>query len=69
MIAYSLDLKLWMGCSTFLQATFLSGMEQIRETGFAWNKATNYQLQYQALVSFIKYHSSIYEAEYEGQEG
>lgn len=69
LIAYSLDSKLWMECSTFLQATFLSGMEQIRETGFAWNKATGYQPQYQALVSFIKYHSTIYEAEYEGQEG
>lgn len=68
MIAYSLDSKLWMECSTFLQATFLGGMEQIRETGFAWNKITNYQSQYQTLVSFIKYHSSIYEAEYEGQE-
>lgn len=68
MIAYSLDLKLWMECSTFLQATFLSGMEQIRETGFAWSKVINYQPQYQALISFIKYHSSIYEAEHEGQE-
>lgn len=66
MIAYSLDSKSWMECSTFLQATFLSGMEQIRETGFAWNKASNYQPQYQALVSFIKYHSDIYEAEHEG---
>lgn len=68
MIAYSLDSKLWMECSTFLQATFLSGMEQVRETGFAWNKITNYQSQYQTLISFIKYHSSIYEAEHEGQE-
>jgi hypothetical protein len=65
-IAYSLDSKSWMECSTFLQSTFLSGMEQIRETGLAWNKVTNYQSQYQSLVSFIKYHSSIYEAEYEG---
>lgn len=68
MIAYSLDSKLWMECSTFLQATFLSGMEQIRETGFGWNKITNYQPQYQSLVSFIKYHSFIYEVEYEGKE-
>lgn len=71
MIAYSLDSKAWMECSTFLQATFLGGMEQIRETGFAWNKIVNYQPQYQALINFIKYHSSIYEAEevkYEGKE-
>ena len=69
MIAYSLDSTSWSECGTFLQATFLGGMEQIRETGFAWNKVTNYQEQYKSLVSFIKYHSSIYEAEYEGQEG
>lgn len=68
MIAYSLDSESWMESSTFLQATFLGGMEQIRETGFAWNKISNYQPQYQALISFIKYHSSIYEAEHEGQE-
>jgi hypothetical protein len=69
MIAYSVDFTSWMECSTFLQATFLGGMEQVRETGFTWNKVTNYQPQYKSLVSFIKYHSSIYEAEHEGQEG
>jgi hypothetical protein len=69
MLAYSMDTKSWLECSTFLQATFLAGMEQIRETGFAWNKATSYQPQYQALLSFVKYHSTIYEAEHEGQEG
>ena len=68
MIAYSLDSNMWIECSTFLQATFLGGMEQIRETGFAWQKISNYQSQYQALTSFIKYHSAIYEATHERQE-
>lgn len=68
MIAYLIDSKSWLECSTFLQATFLSGMEQIRETGFAWSKIKNYQSQYQSLISFIQYYSSIYEVEYEGQE-
>ena len=68
MIEYSLDYKGWLECNTFLQSTFLAGMEQLKEIGFAWNKASNYQPQYQSLLSFIKFHSTIYEAEHEGQE-
>lgn len=68
MLKYSIDGKSWADCSTFLQATFLAGMEQIRETGFAWQKITNYKLQHQLLLKFIEHHSDIYEAEHEGQE-
>lgn len=66
LLAYSLNSNLWAICNTFLQATFLGGMEQIKDTGLAWNKITNYQSQYQDLISFIRYHSSVYEAENEG---
>lgn len=68
MLAYSVDSKSWMECGTFLQATFLAGMEQVKDVGFGWNKCTNYQSQYQAMLSFIKFHSSIYEVDDEGQE-
>jgi len=68
-LSYSLDGNAWAECSTFLQATFLAGMEQLRETGFAWQRITNYKAQHQFLLKFIKHHSDIYEAQHEGQEG
>ena len=68
LLSYSMDGKTWVDCNTFIQATFLAGMEQIRETGFAWQKIANYKAQHQLLVNFIKHHSDIYEAEHEGQE-
>jgi hypothetical protein len=60
MIAVSMDGKSWLECGTFLQSTFLAGMEQIRELGLAWHKASNYKSEYDALLSFINFHHSIY---------
>ena len=60
MIAVSMDGKSWLECGTFLQSTFLAGMEQIRELGLAWHKASNYKNEYDALLSFINFHHSIY---------
>jgi hypothetical protein len=68
LIAVSTDKKNWMPCSTYLQATFLAGMEQIRDLGFGWSKCTDYQDQYQQLLLFIKFHHSFYGVADEGQE-
>lgn len=68
MIAVSPDKKNWMPCSTYLQATFLAGMEQIKDLGFGWSKCSNYQELYEQLLSFIKFHSKFYGVEDEGQE-
>lgn len=68
LIAVSTDKKHWMPCSMYLQATFLAGMEQIRDIPMGWGKCTNYQEQYQQLLSFIKFHHSYYEALDERQE-
>jgi hypothetical protein len=68
MIAVSVDKVHWMPCSAYLQATFLAGMEQIRDLGFSWSKCTGYQEQYKHLLSFIKFHNNFYGAEDEGQE-
>lgn len=69
LIAVSADKEHWMPCSIYLQSTFLAGMEQVRDTGFAWGKCTNYQEQYQQLLSFIKFHHGFYGVSDEGQEG
>jgi hypothetical protein len=68
MIAVSLNGNEWMECQTYLQATFLAAMEQVKEVGLAWNKCTNYQDNFKSLLSFIEFHTIVYEAKYEGQE-
>jgi len=68
MIAVSVDAKYWVPCSTYLQATYLAGMEQLRDLGFGWTKCTAYQAQYAQLQSFIKFHSNFYGVQNEGQE-
>jgi len=55
--------KDWMPCSTFLQAYFLAGMEQIKDMLFSWSKCENYKDQYALMLSFIKYHSVLYSGE------
>jgi hypothetical protein len=66
LIAVSVDKKNWMPCSIYLQATFLAGMEQIRDLRFGWTKCSNYQDQYQMMLSFIKLHHNFYGGNSEG---
>lgn len=66
MIGCSLNGKDWMECQTYLQATFLAAMEQTRDIGFTWNKCTNYKVHLESLLSFIKFHHSVYEEKDEG---
>jgi hypothetical protein len=68
MIAVSPDHKNWMPCNTYLQATFLAGMEQLRDLGFGWTKCANYQEQYQQLLSFIRFRGNYFGGFDEGQE-
>lgn len=68
LLGVTLNGKDWMECNTYLQGTFLAGMEQIRELALPWTKATNYSSQYELMLSFIKYHDSFYEVKNEGQE-
>lgn len=68
LIACTLDGKAWMQCQTYLQATFLAGMEQMKDIGLAWNKCSNYKEQFNMLLSFIEFHNTVYEVKNEGQE-
>lgn len=68
MIAVNTDKKHWVPCTTYLQATFLAGMEQLRDIGFGWTKCSNYQELYAQLLTFIKFHDNYFGAEDEGQE-
>jgi hypothetical protein len=70
LIAVTINDKNWMPCDTFLQATFLAAMEQLKDIGLGWSKCTNYQKQYELLLSMIKFHVAVNEMEDEaGNEG
>lgn len=60
LIGVSTNNKDWMPCDTYLQATFLAGMEQIRDLNFGKNKLINYQHHFELLQSFIKFHNIFY---------
>lgn len=68
MIAVSVKEGEWMECNTFLQSSFLSGMEQVRDTGLKWNKCTSHQEEFKKLLSFIEYHQAFYGVPHEGKE-
>ncbi len=69
MIACSVNGKEWIECNTYLQASFLTGMEQIKESVLSWNKCVSFETEYEKLVSFIDYHHLVYGEANEGQEG
>lgn len=48
--------KDWMNCTTFIQATFLAAMEQVRDLKLPWVKVGEHKDLYQALLSFTNYH-------------
>lgn len=58
LIAVTINDKDWMPCTTFLQATFLAAMEQLKDIGMGWNKCTNYQSHYNMLLSMINFHTA-----------
>lgn len=60
LIAVNTDKKHWIPCTTYLQATFLAGMEQLRDMNFGWGKCQAHQELYEQLLSFIKFHNTYY---------
>lgn len=67
-IVCNVNNKGWMNCDTYLQATFLAGMEQLKNLGLLWGKCKNYDEQFNLLNSLISYHDSLFEEDNEGQE-
>jgi hypothetical protein len=68
LIAVSINEKDWMPCNTFLQATFLAAMEQLKDIGLGWSKCTDYQKNYETLLTMINFHNAYCEVDNEGQE-
>ena len=61
LIALNVDNKGWMPCSTFLQATFLAGMEQLKDVYLNWTHCTKYENEFKLMNSFIKFHHKLYQ--------
>jgi hypothetical protein len=68
LIALSADRQNWIKCNTYLQATFLAGMENLKDIPFSMSKVTNYSEEHNLLLSFINYHNFIFGEPDEGQE-
>ena len=68
LIAVTVDGQNWMSCNTYLQATFLAAMENVKDAPVSWKRCQNYEDNYKLLLSFINYYNLFYEATYEGEE-
>jgi hypothetical protein len=68
LVACGMDGKQWMECPTYLQGTFLSGMEQLKNDLVSYQKCTNYKDQLNMLISFIGFHMDLHGDGYEGKE-
>ena len=68
LITVSINQTDWMPCDTFLQATLLAAMEQLKSLNLVWGKCTDFQKHYEMLVSLVSFHHSYYEVNNEGEE-
>lgn len=66
MLACNIEGFGWLECNTYLQATFLAGMEHLKGNNFLWSKCKDYQDQFKLMRSFIEFYNSYYEVEDEG---
>ena len=53
-VSYYLD-GVWIDCSVEQQAKLLLGLEQVKNYAFGWKTCTEYKIQYNLLLSFIKH--------------
>lgn len=58
-----LESNQWMPASTFLQAAFLAGMEQLKEVLAPWQKCHNFAELLAEMKLFIDYRNSLLEME------
>jgi len=68
LIACSVNSKDWMTCSTYLEATFLAGMEQMKNHLLLPQVCENYKPEFESMISFLDFHSTIFGAANEGEE-
>lgn len=68
LIACSINGKDWMKCSIYLEATFLAGMEQMKNHLLLPQKCENYKSEFESMVSLMNFHSTVFGVIDEGEE-
>jgi hypothetical protein len=68
LIACSMNGKDWMTCSTYLEATFLAGMEQMKSHLLLPQNCENYKSEFESMISLLDFHSTVFGAINEGEE-
>ncbi len=59
LLSFLLKNDAWIAANTFMQASFLAGMEQLRDIINPFNVCQDPKDIYEALISFLKYHDSL----------
>lgn len=60
LIALNADKQNWVQCNIQIQATFLAGMEQIKDIPYNLERLSNYSDEYNLLLSFLNYHELVF---------
>jgi len=68
LIGCSINSRDWMTCSTYLEATFLAGMEQMKSHLLLPQVCENYKSEFESMISFLDFHSTIFGETNEGEE-
>jgi len=58
-ISFSVKDNIWLEATTFMQASFLAGMEQLKDLTVSFDKCKDTQKIFDALVSFIEYYDAL----------
>jgi hypothetical protein len=56
LIACSVNAKEWVKCSTYLEATFLAAMEQLKNHIIFPAQCHEYKKEYNAIINFLEYY-------------
>jgi len=60
MIAFNISEKNWVECSTYLQSTFLSGLEQMKDLNLSPIKNKEYEPLFDYMISFMDFYNDYY---------
>lgn len=60
LLAFSIKENEWLASNVYIQATFLAGMEQLRDVSASWQSLSNYQDMIENMKSYVRHYDSIY---------
>lgn len=69
MILFSFKDNHWLISNTYVQATFLAGMEQLKDVGAAWQSLVKYDDLIDNIKTLVEYHDNSFELGEDANEG